>query len=240
MKKLSFCLFLFVWVQSAWSQELVIDSLALQEANLEIGNPLDTLRGSNFVPAEDLEYIPADETPELIADRLSCLQGADNAGDRAKHTHFRAVSDEACGRGLREQAAQRRVWRAVGSLLVRLEDRDVAVERAECGIDQRLSGEVAGISHEIAGGKVVGSVCDDVEFGNDTKRILGGQALSICLDLDQRIDALNRIRRALDFEVPSSRRPMKNLPLQIVDRNTVVVDHTKRADASRCQIEQYR
>lgn len=74
MKKLSFCLFLFAWVQSAWSQELVIDSLALQEANLEIGNPLDTLRASNFVPAEDLEYIPADETPELIADRLSCLE----------------------------------------------------------------------------------------------------------------------------------------------------------------------
>ena len=74
MKKLTFCLFLFAWVQSAWSQELVIDSLALQEANLEIGNPLDTLRASNFVPAEDLEYIPADETSELIADRLSCLQ----------------------------------------------------------------------------------------------------------------------------------------------------------------------
>ena len=74
MKKLTFCLFLFAWVQFAWSQELVIDSLALQEANLEIGNPLDTLRASNFVPAEDLEYIPADETSELIADRLSCLQ----------------------------------------------------------------------------------------------------------------------------------------------------------------------
>jgi membrane-bound lytic murein transglycosylase D len=74
MKKLSLCLFLFAWIQSAWSQELVIDSLALQEANLEIGNPLDTLRALNFVPAEDLEYIPADETPELIADRLMCLQ----------------------------------------------------------------------------------------------------------------------------------------------------------------------
>ena len=74
MKKLSFCLFLFASVQSAWSQELLIDSLALQEANLEIGNPLDTLRASIFVPLVDLEYIPSDETPELIADRLSCLQ----------------------------------------------------------------------------------------------------------------------------------------------------------------------
>ena len=74
MKKLAFCLFLFAWVQSAWSQELAIDSLALQEANLEMGNPLDTLRASIFVPLEDLEYIPADESPELIADRLSCLQ----------------------------------------------------------------------------------------------------------------------------------------------------------------------
>ena len=74
MKKLAFCLFLFAWSQSAWSQELAIDSLALQEANLEMGNPLDTLRASIFVPLEDLEYIPADESPELIADRLSCLQ----------------------------------------------------------------------------------------------------------------------------------------------------------------------
>ena len=35
--------------------------------------PPDTLNGNLFVPSE-LEYIPADETPELLIDRLSCLQ----------------------------------------------------------------------------------------------------------------------------------------------------------------------
>ena len=74
MKRFLSGLFLFLCIQSGWSQELVIDSLALLETNLEIGNPLDTLRASNFVIVQDLEFIPADETPELIADRLSCLQ----------------------------------------------------------------------------------------------------------------------------------------------------------------------
>ncbi|MBK5278667.1 MAG: LysM peptidoglycan-binding domain-containing protein [Bacteroidia bacterium] len=74
MKKIIFCLVLWACVHSAFSQELEIDSLALQEVNLDLGNPLDTLRASTLISYENLEYIPADETTELIADRLSCLQ----------------------------------------------------------------------------------------------------------------------------------------------------------------------
>ncbi len=46
------------------SQNLVIDSLVLK----------DTVKTELVSLPSDLEYIPADESPELIADRLGCLQ----------------------------------------------------------------------------------------------------------------------------------------------------------------------
>lgn len=74
MKKLALCWVLCVCACALAAQEPEADSVSVQEANLEIGNPVDTIRPSLFIPLADLEFIPADETPELIADRLSCLQ----------------------------------------------------------------------------------------------------------------------------------------------------------------------
>ncbi len=75
MRKLALCWVLWAWAYSSFAQELEVDTIAVPQANLEIRNPLDTLHPLvTFVPAQDLEFIPADETPELIADRLSCLQ----------------------------------------------------------------------------------------------------------------------------------------------------------------------
>ncbi|MEK6782044.1 MAG: transglycosylase SLT domain-containing protein [Bacteroidota bacterium] len=75
MKRLVFCLVLWAWAHHSSAQGLEIDTLAVLQANLEIENPYDTLKPLvTFVPSGYLEYIPADETPELIADRLSCLQ----------------------------------------------------------------------------------------------------------------------------------------------------------------------
>ena len=74
MKKLALCWVLCVCAYALAAQQPEIDSLGVQEANLEIGNPLDNIRPALFIPLADLEFIPADETPELIADRLSCLE----------------------------------------------------------------------------------------------------------------------------------------------------------------------
>ncbi len=74
MKKLALIGVLVMCAFSSFAQDLEVDSLSVQDANMEIANPLDTLRAATFVPIEDLEFVPADETPELIADRLSCLE----------------------------------------------------------------------------------------------------------------------------------------------------------------------
>ena len=74
MRTLALCWVLCVCALMSFGQEPEADSLTVQEANLEIGNPLDTIRPFLFLPIVDLEFIPADETPELIADRLSCLE----------------------------------------------------------------------------------------------------------------------------------------------------------------------
>lgn len=61
---------------SLWAQDPQPDTLALPEPEEELiaadTLPVDSM-DSVFISAP-LEYIPADDTPELIADRLSCLQ----------------------------------------------------------------------------------------------------------------------------------------------------------------------
>lgn len=50
------------------------DSILVGQANADILNPKDSVNESFAMLPEMLEYIPADETPELIADRLACIQ----------------------------------------------------------------------------------------------------------------------------------------------------------------------
>lgn len=50
------------------------DSLLAGQANAEILNPKDSTSGQMLFVPEVYDYVPANETPELIADRLSCLQ----------------------------------------------------------------------------------------------------------------------------------------------------------------------
>jgi membrane-bound lytic murein transglycosylase D len=80
MKRLSAVfIFLFPVLAIAQVQEPVLpiaenDSLSL---SMEIGDDVVMLADTvmpNFAVPSDLEYVPADETPEVLADRLNCLQ----------------------------------------------------------------------------------------------------------------------------------------------------------------------
>jgi membrane-bound lytic murein transglycosylase D len=51
----------------------LLDTLDLPEPTEELITP-DTIPTNIYILPSDLEYIPADETPELLADRLSCLE----------------------------------------------------------------------------------------------------------------------------------------------------------------------
>ncbi len=73
MRKILILPLLILFCMTAKAQvepvEPVADSLTWPKEII----PADTIEGQVMVPF-NLEYIPADETPELVADRLSCLQ----------------------------------------------------------------------------------------------------------------------------------------------------------------------
>lgn len=50
------------------------DSLLVGQANAEILSPKDSATGQMLFVPEVYDYVPANETPELVADRLACLQ----------------------------------------------------------------------------------------------------------------------------------------------------------------------
>ena len=78
MKKIFFCLLILITGSCTWScaqVETVIDTITMAVAQEEIPLQQDSI-DYNFNLPLDLEYIPGDDTPELIADRLSCLQKA--------------------------------------------------------------------------------------------------------------------------------------------------------------------
>jgi membrane-bound lytic murein transglycosylase D len=54
-------------------EEVEVDSLELPSPTGDL-IPIDSLPITLMTLPNDLEYIPADDTPELLADRLSCLQ----------------------------------------------------------------------------------------------------------------------------------------------------------------------
>nr|MCU0368467.1 hypothetical protein [Cyclobacteriaceae bacterium] len=59
----------------AWAQqeETESDTLLLPEPTGEI-LPADSVPVSLYILPVELDYIPGNETPELLADRLSCIQ----------------------------------------------------------------------------------------------------------------------------------------------------------------------
>jgi membrane-bound lytic murein transglycosylase D len=69
VKRITFCWALIICGTGAFSQEIVFKDTLLVK---DLVKPLDTV--ANFELPTDVEFIPADATPELVADRLSCLQ----------------------------------------------------------------------------------------------------------------------------------------------------------------------
>ncbi len=64
-----------------------------------------------------------------------------------------------------------------------------AIECAKCGGDERFFCEVARIRNEIARGKIIGSVGDDVVIPDQGHCILGRQSDTIRFDLHVRVQA---------------------------------------------------
>ena len=88
-------------------------------------------------------------------DDLSGLNDADQAGENAQHAALGATWHQAGRRRLGIEAA-------VAGPLARGEDAGLAFEAKDGAVDVGLAREHAGIVDQVAGGKVVGAVGDDV------------------------------------------------------------------------------
>ena len=163
-----------------------------------------------------------------------------DAGDGAEHARFLASRDRAGRRRLGEKAAIVRQGFSSRILLIGAKCGEIAVELAErCG-HQRLSGEKAGVVHEVARGEIVRTVRDDIVARNDLQRVFRRDSVGHGFDRDMGIQALAQRSRPLGFQRARIRRPIRDLPLQIVDRHAVVVDDADMAGASRREIHEKR
>src|SRR5262249_22577505 len=118
-------------------------------------------------------------------------------------------------RRLRKQAAVCRVWFAVSAAFEGADRGERAIERAERARDQRLFGEIASVRYEIACGKIIRAVGDDVVIVDQGERVAGGEPNVMRFDGDVRIESLDCCRGAVDLRRADIESGMDHLALQI-------------------------
>ena len=148
----------------------------------------------------ELERVEVDEpTDERFADahdefdRLDRLHDADDAGQHAQHAAFRAARHHARRRRFGKHAAVARpakMRREHGALSVEAEDR---------AVDVRLFQENADVVREIARGKIVGAVDDDVIRLDDSARVLRSEIRVVQIHLHVRVHLADAVARAVQF-----------------------------------------
>jgi membrane-bound lytic murein transglycosylase D len=76
MKSRTIVFLLMLAGYTGWSQQLVQlpDTVVEEPGTAELALPVADSAAVSFALPQELEYIPAEETPQLLADRLSCLQ----------------------------------------------------------------------------------------------------------------------------------------------------------------------
>ena len=171
----------------------------------------------------------ADAGDEL--DRFERLKTTDDAAERAEDAGLAAVGNGA-GRGwLGEKAAVARA--ALGGV----EDADLALEAINAAVDERPAGESGGIVVEVAGGKIVGSVDDDIVAGEERESVAGSDAFGVFDDGDERIGGAQAAGGGCDFEFADGGVVVEELALEIVVFDAVEVGNAEGADAGGREVK---
>ena len=92
---------------------------------------------------------------------------------------------------------------------------ECAVEHANGGGDERLVRKKAGIRYQVARGKIIGAVGNDVVVVDQRDRVGRDQSCRVGLDLHVRIEAADRGRRALHLSLADLGRAVDHLALQV-------------------------
>ena len=118
-----------------------------------------------------------------------------------------------------------------------VENGNLAVEPQNRAVHVRLAQQHAGIVHEVASGKVIGAVNDDVVITQNLQRIRTGQLHFVSDDVDFRIQVLQTPRGHGHLRLPDIRRRIHHLALQVGDIDAIEIDDADASDTGRGQIK---
>ena len=105
---------------------------------------------------------------------------------------------------------------------------------------QRFAQQVRRIAQEVARGKRVGAVHDDVEAPQQLHRVVRVDRLRKRLDADVGVETQNGSRGTLDLGLVQTLHRMDYLALQVGEPHPVVVGETERPHPGRGQIQRGR
>ena len=94
----------------------------------------------------------------------------------------------------------------------------------------RVARQSAGVTHDIAGAKVVGSVHDKVVCRDELPRVARREPELVAFDPHERVDGGDAVRCRIDFWAPDIDGGVNNLALQVRYIDDVVIDDPQRAD----------
>ena len=166
-------------------------------------------------------------------DDLSGLDDADQAGQNAQHAAFSATRHQAGRRRLRIEAA------VAGAVLGR-EDAGLAFKAEDRAVRIRLAQQYAGIVDQVARGKVVGAVGDDVVVLENFERVGAGEHRLVLDDVQRGIERDELFRGGVELLAPDVFGRVNDLALQIAGVHDVEVDQPQRANARCGQIKSQR
>ena len=126
---------------------------------------------------------------------------------------------------------------AVARPFLRVKNRGLPVEAEDRAVDVRLAEEHAGVVDEVARGKVVRAVEDDVVVAQDVECVLGGQRAVVRHDVDVGIEVEQPRACRIQLRRADIGGAVKHLPLQVRDVDVVEVDEPDASHARGGEIQ---
>src|SRR5580704_10139900 len=164
---------------------------------------------------------------------FGCLNRADDSGQHAEHAAFGARGHEARRRRLRIQAA---IAGAIGIA----EDGYLAFEAKNGAVNIGFAEQNTRVVDEIARGKIVGTVHDEVIVFQDVERVFAGEMRFESVNLNVWIQIVQALAGGGDFRTAYIFGAEENLALQVGGIHRVEINEADPANSGCGKIEAER
>jgi len=168
---------------------------------------------------------------EQVFDRLHGLQAADHAAERPEDTGLAAVGHAPGRRWFGEETTVAR------ASLRRVKHRHLALELENAAVNERPAGEKRRVVVQIARGKIVRAVDDEVIFGKQGERVGRRDTLAVKPQPHMRVQGGELMRRRFDLGQADGGGAVDDLPLEVVLLDPIAVRQAERAHTRGGQVE---